>query len=132
MRVEQVRETRRLLRHGREDDGAVQEGDEHPARGSVSSAVPSGARRVPAEEGESGHADDETEGDEVEAEFGLVGAVVAAGGHLGGRVGEEGKEEEGDEGAEEGEGVEVAELGGGVGGEDLGDCDAEAAELLEG
>ena len=47
VRVEQVCETGRLLRNSREDDGTVEEGDEHPA----CVFVLLGTRRVPAEEG---------------------------------------------------------------------------------
>ena len=47
-----------------------------------------GGAGVPAEEGETGDSDEEAEGDEVEAEFGLVDAVVVASGEFGGIVGE--------------------------------------------
>lgn len=74
-----------------------------------------GGARVPAEEGEAGDSDEEAEGDEVEAEFGLVDAVVVASGEFGGAVGESAHDDESREGANGGEGVQVAELGWGVG-----------------
>ena len=128
--VEQVRERVALLRHRGEDHHAVDETHHHP----VDLVARSGRARVPAEEREARDPDDEAEGDEVEAEFGLVDAVVAAGGVFGGAVGEGAHDDEGHEGADGGEGAQVAELGRGVGGgrgrENLRYDDGEGDELF--
>ena len=49
--------------------------------------VRSSGASVPSEQGEAGHADEETEGDEIEAEFGLVDAVVFSSGPFGATIG---------------------------------------------
>lgn len=106
VRVEEVGETGRLLRHGREDDHAVEETDDDPADLILTVLIwrRSGAG-VPSEERKTRHADEEAEGDEVEAKFGLVNAVVAPRGVLGRAVCQEAEDGEGEEGAEGGEGV---------------------------
>ena len=111
MGIEQVSKRVALLRHGRENDHAVDKAHHHPID-LVSRCRSAG---VPAEERETGDADEEAERDEVEAEFGFVDVLVAAGGVDGGTIGERAHDDESHEGADGGEGVQVAELGGRVG-----------------
>ena len=93
VRVEQIGETGRLLRHGREDDHSVQETDDYPAdliriltMGILARRRRDRCAGVPSEQREAGHANDEAKGDEVEAEFGLVDAVVSFRGVFGGAI----------------------------------------------
>ncbi len=129
MRIEQVGRCAALLRHGGEDHHAVYKAHDHP----VYHVVWCGSARVPAEQRETWDPDEEAEGDEVEAEFGLVDAFVEASGVRGGAVGEGAHDDEGGEGADGGEGVQLAELGGSVGdwrgGKYLRDDDCEGDEL---
>ena len=111
MGIEQVGKGVALLRHGGEVHHAVDETHHDP----VQRMVWGGGARVPAEEGETGDSDEEAEGDEVEAEFGLVDAVVVASGEFGGAVGESAHDDESHEGANGGEGAQVAQLGWGIG-----------------
>ena len=112
MGIEQVGKRVTLLRHGGEVDHAVDETHHDP----IYHVVGSGGAGVPAEEREAGDPDEEAEGDEVEAEFGLVDALVKACGEGGAAVGESAHDDECHEGADGGEGVQVAQLGRGVGG----------------
>ena len=132
MGVEQVCKRIRLLCHGGKDHHSVDETHHHP----IDRVAGSGGAGVPAEEREARDPDEEAEGDEVEAELGLVDAVVAAGGVFGGAVGEGAHDAESNDGANGGEGVQVAELGRGVGDgrgrEYLRDNDGESNKLLGG
>ena len=109
--IEQVGERVALLRHGREDHHAVDKAHHHP----IDLVFRRSSACVPAEERETRDADEEAERDEVEAEFGFVDVLVAAGRVYGGAIGERAHDDESHEGADSGEGVQVAELGGRVG-----------------
>ena len=111
VRIEQVSKRVALLRHGRENHHAVYKAHHHPVY-----LVPwSSSACVPAEERKTWHSDEEAESDEVEAEFGLVDALVAAGSVFGSTIGERAHDYESHEGANSWEGVQVAKLGGCVG-----------------
>lgn len=99
--IEQVSKGVALLRHRGKNHHAVYKTHHHP----VYLVTWSSSTRVPAEEREAWDPDEEAEGDEIEAEFRLVNAVVAAGGVFGGAVGEGAHDDEGHEGADSGEGA---------------------------
>ena len=132
MSVEQVCKRIRLLRHSGKNHHSVDETHHHP----IDHVAGSGGAGVPAEEREARDPDEEAEGDEVEAELGLVDAVVAAGGVFGGAVGEGAHDAESNDGANGREGVQVAKLGRGIGDgrgrEYLRDNDGESNKLLDG
>ena len=109
--IEQVSKRVALLRHGGENHHAVYKAHHHP----VYHVFWRSSACVPAEQRETWDADEEAERDEVEAEFGFVDVVVAAGSVYGGTIGERTHDDESHEGANSGEGVQVAELGGRVG-----------------
>ena len=109
--IEEVRKRVALLRYGRENHHAVYKAHHHP----IDHVFWRSSACVPAEEREAGDSDEEAERDEVEAEFGFVDVVVAAGSVDGGAIGERAHDDESHEGANSGEGVQVAELGGRVG-----------------
>ena len=111
VRIEQVSKRVALLRHRREDHHAVYKAHHHP----IDHVFWRRSACVPAEERETGDANEEAERDEVEAELGFVDVVVAAGSVDGGTIGERAHDDESHEGADSGEGVQVAELGWRVG-----------------
>ena len=109
--IEQVSKRDALLRHGREDHHAVYKAHHHP----IYLVSWSSSACVPAEERETWDANEEAERDKVEAKFGFVDVVVAAGSVYGGTISERAHDDESHEGANSGEGVQVAELSGRVG-----------------
>ena len=129
MRVQQIRETGRLLRYGRKDNHSVQEADDHPAN----LVIRSRSGSIPSEQGEAGYADKESEGDEIEAELGLIGAMVLTRRPLCATVCQRTEHRKGKECTDGWESVQVAKLGRRVRcrryREDLCNGDAQSAEL---
>ena len=83
MSVEEIRKGIALLRDGREDDHAVYKAHHNP----IDLVFWGRCASVPAEEREARGADEETKGDKIEAEFGLVNTLVESSGIFGGAVG---------------------------------------------
>lgn len=111
MSIEQVSKGVALLRHSGKNHHPVYKTHHHP----IYHMAWSSSARVPAEECETWDPDEEAERDEVEAEFRLVDALVAASSEFGGAIGESAHDDKSHEGANGWEGIQVAELGRGVG-----------------